>query len=352
MKNNLIVKHNKLIEANYKLTLQEQKLILILAQKINKGDLEFKKYAFTTEELSEILELNKKSYYSELKEVTKKLMSRVIQIKEPNELLQVTWLNSAKYYENEGTVELGFSNDLKPYLLQLGSHFTKLEFNKMVSLNSVYAVRIYELLKQYEIIRERTITLKELKEILEIKVKSYNIYNNLKRRIILKAKEEINEKTDLLIDFEEIKTGRKVTAIKFRIAKKEKIKLEITELRQKEYSKEVLELFKVVKKTEKTESIKELLEKLLKKYSYEVVRSNISYSNKKSDTNYQAYLSNALNSDYAKFEREKISKKKEIQKEQEIQKKEYLEKSEKINIDELTETEKKYLERANKIAEK
>ena len=73
MSEELIVKHNKLIEANYKLTLQEQKLILTLARKITKDDKSFKKCSFTVEELSDILGLDKKGYYSELKEITKQI---------------------------------------------------------------------------------------------------------------------------------------------------------------------------------------------------------------------------------------------------------------------------------------
>src|SRR5574344_1651867 len=148
MSKELIVKHNKLIEANYKLTLQEQKLILVLSAAIEKEDRDFKKCIFSVTELAERLVLDKRAYYTELKEITEKLISKVIKIKEPNGLLQMSWLSSAQYYDNTGKVELSFDEKLKPYLLQLSSHFTKLELKKLVSLNSVYAVRIYELLKQ------------------------------------------------------------------------------------------------------------------------------------------------------------------------------------------------------------
>lgn len=43
----------------------------------------------------------------------------------------------------------------------------------------------------------------------------YLEYHNFKKRVLNKAKTEINEKTDLSFDFEEVKTGRMVTGIKF-----------------------------------------------------------------------------------------------------------------------------------------
>ena len=319
MSKELIVKHNKLIEANYKLTLQEQKLILTLAREITKEDNDFKKYIFTVEELANILGLEKKGYYSELKEITKSLISRVIQIKEPDGLLQVSWLNSAKYYENKGIVELSFSNDLKPYLLQLGEHFTKLEFKQLVNLSSIYAIRIYELCKQYEKIKERTIEIEKLKIMLGIEKTEYKLYGDFKKRVLEIAEREIKEKTDINISFEEIKTGRKVTSIKFLIEKKEFEKSEIKEIEtaEKTYSEEVERLYEKIKEIERIESLKDVIEESLERYEIERVESNIKYSNDNAKSNYTAFLKKALKEDYAKIEREKKKKKAEIKKKQE-----------------------------------
>ena len=112
--------------------LQEQKLILVLSSFIEKDDKKFKKCIFSVSELADLLNLNKKAYYSELKDVTEKLISRVIKIKETDGLLQMSWLSSAKYYDDVGKVELSFDEKLTPYLLQLSSHFTKLELKKLV----------------------------------------------------------------------------------------------------------------------------------------------------------------------------------------------------------------------------
>lgn len=47
--------------------------------------------------------------------------------------------------------------------------------------------------------------------------KEYKLYTNFKAKVILKAQEELKQKTDIYFEFEEIKTGRAVTEIKFLI---------------------------------------------------------------------------------------------------------------------------------------
>lgn len=51
-------------------------------------------------------------------------------------------------------------------------------------------------------------------------VKSYINYKDFRVKVLEKAQTEINELTDINIEFEPIKTGRKVTSIKFIIEEK------------------------------------------------------------------------------------------------------------------------------------
>ena len=86
-------------------------------------------------------------------------------------------------------------------------------------LNSVYAIKLYELLKQYHKIGWRIIDIRELKYMFGID-KGYSQYCDFKKRVILIAISEINKNTDLEIEIEEIKKGRKVSEIKFFIKNK------------------------------------------------------------------------------------------------------------------------------------
>ena len=174
MSNDLIVKHNKIIEGKYNMTTTEIKIIAKLTSLINKDDDDFKEYVFISKNLLDELNLGKENYTA-LEESINKLISRRIEIEQENKKkkLVTTFLSSCMYdnTENESKVILRYDPQLKPYFLQLGEHFTKYYLETVLELNSFYAIRIYELCKQYERLRERVIQVEILKEILEIEEK-------------------------------------------------------------------------------------------------------------------------------------------------------------------------------------
>jgi plasmid replication initiation protein len=86
----------------------------------------------------------------------------------------------------------------------------------ILPLQSFYSQRIYELLKQYSRIGERRMAVDDLREILRLSI-AYDHYGSFKKRVILQAQRELVENTDLSFEFTEIKTGRKVTHLHFRI---------------------------------------------------------------------------------------------------------------------------------------
>lgn len=275
MRKNLIVKHNDIIEGRYNLTLTEAKIIAKLTSMIKKDDEDFKEHIFKTKELLEELNLGNENYTA-LKDAIDKLIIRKIEIKqEKKDLLVTSFLSSCLYRHSTGEIILRYDPNLKPYLLQLKANFTKYYIENVLNLRSFYAIRIYELCKQYETIKERNIEIEDLKAILDIKAESYNIYNRFKDKVLLIAQREINDKTDLKICIEEKKTGRKVTSIKFIIEKKKteenntiiddmpkiiKEKIKIQKMEEKRRKKEIEELIKIEEK-----EIENILENLTEK---------------------------------------------------------------------------------------
>jgi len=218
-KNELIVQHNNLIEAKYNITLQEKRLVLLMSSRINKDDKEFQTYTFSVQELCTFLQIKNKNIYKEIDVVVSKLFTRVLVIKNAieNSTTKISWLTFAKYWHGKGIVQLKFNEDLKPYMLQLKERFTPISLGDVMGLRSIHALRIYELLKQYETIGNREIHLDELREFCGITVDQYKKFNNLKKDVLERAKNEINQKTDIFIDYEEVKTSRKITSINFTI---------------------------------------------------------------------------------------------------------------------------------------
>lgn len=229
--NGLIVKSNYLIEAPCKLTLTEQKIVYLVLSMIDRDDDDFKEYTFKVADFIEKLELKGQSAYSQLKAATKLLRSRYFTVRYKdnngdNHELITGWINDADYNEDSGTITFSLSKKLKPFLLQLKEYFTVLELDNLMQMKSIYSTKIYELLKQYKKIGSRTFELEDLKKKLAIDKKSYDIYNNFKRKVLIVAKEEINEKTDIKVEFDEIKEARKVVAIKFYIQANKKARKE------------------------------------------------------------------------------------------------------------------------------
>jgi plasmid replication initiation protein len=215
--NQFVVKYNDLIEARYRLSLQESHVILWLLTQIKPDDAEFEEHTLNVVDFAKIAGLRVDGLYDELQQVTERLMKRTLKIRNPENqhLLQVSWLSSALYKHTEGCVILCFDPKLKPYLLQLKGHFTKINITDSLKFKSIYAVRIYELLAQYSPIGKRETTIDELREWCGIDEKEYKLYKHFKARVINRAKNEINAKTHYSVDYREIKKSRKVDRLEW-----------------------------------------------------------------------------------------------------------------------------------------
>jgi plasmid replication initiation protein len=217
----IAVQHNNLVEAKYSMTLQQKRVMIWLVSQIKHNDIDFKEHVLSVKELVEICQLSGKSIYKQIKNITFSLVEkgiRIIDVTEPNNKreIQVSWLSSADYYE--GQVKLSFSPKLAPYLLQLKDRFTVINALDLMQFKSVHAIRIYELLKQYQEIGKRILTINEIKERCGVGNK-LNTYPNFEKKLILIAQREINKKSDIHFEFERIKNSRKIVAINFIISK-------------------------------------------------------------------------------------------------------------------------------------
>jgi plasmid replication initiation protein len=214
--NNWVYQSNKLIEASYSFTVVEQKLIRLLASMIRKDDIDLKEYQFTAIDLSKTLNIHKRNIYRELDSATDKLMARFIKMKndDSQEFDKFHLIKKAKL--QNGILTMKIDEDMKDFYLKL-NWYTKYQLKNIMQFKSTYSFRLYELLKQYESIGNRSITIEKLRIGLDIDKKQYPKYSNLKQRVINIAKKEINLCTDIFFEFEEIKTNRKVTGINFHI---------------------------------------------------------------------------------------------------------------------------------------
>ena len=218
-----IVLHNNLVEARYRLTLQEKRIVLWLASQVTMFDEDFKEHNLGVKEFAELTDTKGESLYSNLQSITRRLMQRIITIRPIGEniLIQVAWLGSAKYNTDKGIISLSFHPHLKPFFLQLKRNFTKINITDLMGLQSAHSVRIYELLKQKEYVGNRKITIEDIRDYCGISKEKYKKINDFKRKVLEISNREINDKTDIEISYSMIKYGRKYVAVSFNIKNKE-----------------------------------------------------------------------------------------------------------------------------------
>lgn len=216
--NALITKSNYLIEAGYKLSLNEQRLILTAIgyldgrKPIPKSNL----FTITASEFSETFGIPLKQSYEILEDASSRLYERDIKTFDPKAKTRgrFRWVDSVKYWDGEAKVTLSFCTHIIPYLTLLHQQFTTYELKQIVQLKTAYAIRFYELLVQFLKTGERYISLEKLRILLELE-EEYKRFFDLKKRIIDPAIHAINESTNLIVEWDVKRKGRNIVGLIF-----------------------------------------------------------------------------------------------------------------------------------------
>lgn len=225
----IVKKSNDLIEARYKLSVGEQRLILLLASQIHKDDKDFDSYEIRVSDFAEMFRLKTdKSLYEKVEQAAQDLLGKKLFLKNDSKNFEGTvWLSYVKYIRGSGTINLRFDDSLKPYLLQLKDSvrgFTKYQLETVMNFKSSYSIRLYELLKM-EVWKtettkkkqfEKTIDVKEYRNILGIPDKKYKLFSDLRKWVIEPTIAEVSDQTDLnIIEIRYNKIGKTIVSISF-----------------------------------------------------------------------------------------------------------------------------------------
>ena len=222
MKNSLIVvKRNELIEARYKMSLNEQRLMILLTSMIEASDTDFKSCQIRISEFVRLFDLDGNSANEQIYTIVSGLMKKQLTIWDGKDWKMIQWVSSAEYKSGAGYVELCFDEKLKPYLLQLKEHFTKYDLVTVVTFKSQYSIRLYELLKASEYLGRggpfyREFEIEDLKSIFGVGKSEYKRVQDIRRRMIEPAVEEVSNFSDILVTRVEYrKLGRAIASVKF-----------------------------------------------------------------------------------------------------------------------------------------
>lgn len=233
MKNQLqtIVKSNRVIEASYNLTANEQRILLIAMSQIDSRQaLEpIQGFEVSANDLTRLSDSKTKNEYRDLKAAAEQLLNRIVTINNPfpeekrATQLKTHWISSVVYIPNEGKVRLYFSLHLLPYISQLTSEFTKYQLQEVGKFSSIYSFRLFELIQQWKTTGQREIEIEWLRTRFELGNK-YSAIKDFKLYVLDPAVKEINELTSYQVKWEQRKTGRKVTHLTFIFSEKKPAK--------------------------------------------------------------------------------------------------------------------------------
>ena len=218
---------NKLVKGRYKLTKEEQNFIYLMISQIKKEDKDFYNYQIHIKDL-ENKKLTQKNY-QRYREFADTLMKKSLRIEDDKRILNTNWFSSLEYIKDTGYIYACFDPKLKPYFLELKQEFTQAKLPTLLQFNSKYSSRLYLLLKS-EYDRQKnyknnlfiSYEVEYLHRNFEIPKSYIDRYSKFKEMFLNTATDEINAKTELEINYTELKTGRKITSINFCISKKEK----------------------------------------------------------------------------------------------------------------------------------
>lgn len=215
----LIVKSNDLIlKTHYNLTLIEMKLVSYLISKIVAEDKDVKTVNISIKDFCKLTNIEPKgNNYEQIRNSIKSLKTKSwwIMLDNDTELLY-SWLDFAIIRKNTGNIEICLSKSLTPFLTQLKSRYTKYRLSEVLKLKSRASIRMYEILASQLYKGFFTIEIDQFKKLLDIKDK-YSDYRDLRKRIIEPSIKEINDLTCIYVQYEPIKSGRKITHLRFTV---------------------------------------------------------------------------------------------------------------------------------------
>lgn len=227
----LIAKANKLIEAAYRLSLAEQCLLLAVIAQIDSRPMAKDEvclsYEVAAADLADLFDIPLNQSYELLRDAADRLAERWVTIERPDPdtptlaYTRTRWISAIDYLPSEGRLRVFLSPKILPYLTQLAGEFARYKLKYVSAMTSVYAIRLYELLIQWQMQGEREVPVEWLKDRFAVPDCYARLYD-LKRRVIEPAIEQINAYSNLWVRWSQRKQGRNVVAFHFEFGLKDR----------------------------------------------------------------------------------------------------------------------------------
>ena len=228
-KTDLVVKTNKLNSAVQNLSLPELRIIqlaIVDARETGKGLDTKTPLRIDAMRYAEAFETTRQNAYNRMKEAEETLFNRRFTfLDSEGKTVKSRWIQRVRYLDDEGAIEIVFTTDVVKGITRLDGaeqFFTQYLLSQTANLNSVYSVRLYELLAQWKAAGKTPLFELELfRGQMGLDDNEYKAMNDFKKRVLDLAVNEINEKTDLTVSYTQEKKGRVIHGFKFTVKQKQ-----------------------------------------------------------------------------------------------------------------------------------
>ena len=231
-KGNLVVKTNQLNSALQNLSLPEIRIVqlaIVDARETNTGLSTDKPLRIDALRYAEMFETTRQNGYKRMKEAEETLFNRRFSyIDDDGKVIKSRWIQQVKYLDDEGAIELVFTLAVVNGISRINGaedFFTSYLLEQTASMDSIYSVRLYELLVQWKAAKQTPMfELGKFRDQLGVEASEYKAMCDFKKRVLQVAVDEINEKSDIKISYEQVKKGRSIAGFKFKVLVKDKPK--------------------------------------------------------------------------------------------------------------------------------
>ena len=218
---------NRLIEGRYNLTPIEQKVLIAMAAVISKNTKEFDKVKIRVKDLIDFCEIEETNGYKLVKSATKQLLKRTLEIQYANgDWFGTHWLQSAYYKHKDAVIEYEIDKNLKDDFLNLYKAYLATPAKLLIKFDNRYTPRLYNLLKKMIKVKDFEYEIEYFCDRFMLPESYRNKHTHFEKKFMKVCVDEINDKSDIFVEYKYIKEGRSYTNIHFSVTLKKNDNIE------------------------------------------------------------------------------------------------------------------------------
>ena len=322
-----VIQANPLIRAKKEMNITEMRLFVLGLQDVKPHikddyvhDVDFPETKISYRELMDLFGTESNGNITNLKKQVERAYDDKIELSYADGGFGFRHIYEKMDYKPEEGLIIQFSNEMKPYILELVNQaYTKYKLKAFFLLSSTYAWRLLEsLLEKQGYLKQGKkaiyveMSMEEVRFRLNVPDGKYKgRINNFRTYILDNPIKEINEKTDYYVWYEVKKSGRQVTGFKFWLRNKNKAAIEAksdVEQPGEEPAEQTPEDAKAILKNKMMNGEKFTLKQfnsIVKKWGVDVVAKNFALGVEEADAKHltgrarKRYIKSFVENDYA-----------------------------------------------------